>query len=67
MEDEKLLCEICRDEPGSPSLQTKRIRGRKEIDETRVDRSYRFTYHRLPGDVLELHTVGRHDETLRNS
>lgn len=51
--------------PRHPSLQTKRIRGREGIYEARVDQSYRFTYHRLPNDTLELRTVGRHAETLR--
>ena len=52
--------------PRHPSLQTKRIKGRADIYEARVDQAYRLTYHRLPNDNLELRTVGRHDETIRN-
>jgi hypothetical protein len=29
-----------------------------------VDRQYRLTFQRLPGDVLFLRVVGKHDETL---
>ncbi len=51
--------------PGHPSLQTKPIQGAKGIYEARVDRGYRLTYERLPGDVLRLRVVDRHDETLK--
>jgi mRNA interferase RelE/StbE len=54
------------EDPRHPSLQSKPIQGAPGIYEARVDRFYRFTYERLPGDVLRLRVVGRHDETIRN-
>ena len=54
------------DDPRHPSLQSKPIRGARGLYEARVDRFYRLTYERLPGDVLRLRVVGRHDETLRD-
>ena len=53
------------DDPRHPSLQSKPIRGARGLYEARVDRFYRLTYERLPGDVLRLRVVGRHDEALR--
>jgi mRNA interferase RelE/StbE len=47
-----------------PSLRTKPVEGAPGIDEARVDQNYRFTYQRLPGDMLLLRVVGKHDETL---
>ena len=58
----KLLAE----NPRHPSLQTKPIQAAPGIYEARVDQSYRLTYERLPGDILKLRVVGRHDETLKN-
>ena len=52
--------------PRHPSLQSKPIQGAPGIYEARVDRFWRLTYERLPGDVLRLRVVGRHDETIRN-
>jgi mRNA interferase RelE/StbE len=49
-----------------PSLQSKPIKGAPGIYEARVDRNYRLTYERLPGDVLRLRVVGKHDEMLKN-
>ena len=53
-------------DPRYPSLRTKAIQGSNGLYEARVDRSYRMTYERLPGDVLRLRVVGKHDETLKN-
>lgn len=52
--------------PRHPSLRSKPIQGAPGIYAARVDRAYRMTYERLPGDVLRLRVVGRHDETLRS-
>jgi mRNA interferase RelE/StbE len=49
-----------------PSLRSKPVEGAPGIFEARVDRTYRMTYERLPGDVLRMRVVSRHDETLRN-
>ncbi len=52
--------------PRYASLRTKPIQGTKGIYEARIDRSYRLTYERLPGDILRIRVVGKHDETLKN-
>jgi mRNA-degrading endonuclease RelE of RelBE toxin-antitoxin system len=49
-----------------PSLHTKPIEGAPGIYEARVDQNYRLTYQRLPGDVLLLRVVGKHDDALKN-
>ena len=49
-----------------PSLRTKPIEGAPGIYEARVDRFYRMSYERLPGDVLRLRVVGNHDDVLKN-
>lgn len=49
-----------------PSLQTKPVEGVRGIYEARIDRSYRMTYERLPGDRLLLRVIGKHDEVLKN-
>lgn len=54
------------DNPRHPSLRSKPIEGAPGIYEARVDRQYRLTYERLPGDVLRLRVVGKHDEALNN-
>ena len=51
-------------DPRHPSLQTKVIQGTNGIYEARVDLHYRLTYERLPGDILLLRVVARHDEAL---
>jgi len=53
-------------DPRHPSLQTKPVQSARGVYEARVDQSYRLTYERLPGDILKLRVVGRHDETLKN-
>ena len=53
-------------DPRHPSLQTKPIQGAKGIYEARADRAYRMTYERMPGDVLRMRVVGKHDEALKN-
>ena len=53
-------------DPRHPSLQTKPIQGAKGIYEARADRAYRMTNERLPGDVLRMRVVGKHDEHLKN-
>lgn len=54
------------EDPRYPSLQTKPVEGAPGIYEARVDRKYRLTFERLPGDVLLLRVIGAHDETLKN-
>lgn len=58
--------EFLAQDPRYPGLQTKPIQGAKGIYEARVDQTYRMTYERLPGDVLRMRVVGKHDETLKN-
>ena len=53
------------DNPHHPSLHSKKVEGAPGIYEARVDRSYILTYERLPGDILRLRVIGKHDETLR--
>jgi mRNA-degrading endonuclease RelE of RelBE toxin-antitoxin system len=53
-------------DPRHPSLRTRLIKSTVNIYEARVDRSYRMTYERLPGDVLRMRVVGKHDNTLNN-
>jgi hypothetical protein len=53
-------------DPRHPSLQSKPIEGVPGVYEARVDRNYRMTYERLPGDILRMRVVGKHDETLKN-
>jgi mRNA-degrading endonuclease RelE of RelBE toxin-antitoxin system len=50
------------DNPRHPSLRTKPVQGTNGIYEARVDLNYRLTYERLPGDILLLRVVARHDE-----
>ena len=50
-------------DPRHPSLQSKPIEGAPGVYEARVDLHYRMTYERLPGDILRMRVVGRHDET----
>lgn len=52
--------------PRYPSLRTKVIQGSNGLYEARIDRSYRMTYEQLPGDILRMRVVGKHDETLKN-
>ena len=48
-----------------PSLRVKKMKGRENVWEARVDRSYRFTFHKENSDII-LRTVGPHDEALGN-
>ena len=48
-----------------PSLQSKPVEGAPGVYEARIDQEYRLTYERLPGDVIRLRVVGKHDEVLR--
>lgn len=43
-----------------PSLQTKKIKGTKNIWEARASESLRITFN-LEGDTITLRTVGEHD------
>jgi mRNA-degrading endonuclease RelE of RelBE toxin-antitoxin system len=52
--------------PRHPSFKSKPIEGAKGIYEARVDQKYRLTYERLPGNVLRIRVVGKHDEALKN-
>jgi mRNA interferase RelE/StbE len=53
------------DNPRHPSLQTKPIQGTNGIYEARVDLNYRLTYERLPGDILLLRVVAKHEDALK--
>ncbi|HEY5574624.1 MAG TPA: hypothetical protein VIK64_16505 [Anaerolineales bacterium] len=52
--------------PRHPSLRSKPVEGAPGIYEASRDLQYRMTYERLPGDVLRLRVVGKHDEALKN-
>lgn len=54
------------EDPRYPSLRSKPIEGAPGIYEARVDWQYRLTYERLPGNVLRLRVVGKHDNVLKN-
>ena len=53
-------------DPRHPSLRSRLMEGSQGIYEARIDRGYRMTYERLPGDILQMRVVGKHDETLKN-
>lgn len=48
-----------------PSLHAKKIQGRTNIWEARVDYRYRFTFI-WEGEAVVLRTIGAHDEALNN-
>ncbi|OGB87227.1 hypothetical protein A3H38_01380 [candidate division WOR-1 bacterium RIFCSPLOWO2_02_FULL_46_20] len=48
-----------------PSLQCKKMRGREEIWEARVDLQYRITFE-IIGDTIFLRTVGSHEDALKS-
>ena len=54
------------EDPRYPSLRSKPIKGAPGIYEASADLVYRITFERLPGDVLNLRVVGKHDEALNN-
>ena len=37
------------------------VQGIKGIDAVRVDQAYRITYERIPGDIIRVRSVGRHN------
>jgi hypothetical protein len=49
-----------------PSLQSKPIRGSRSI-RGGVDQNYRMTCERLPGDILLLRVVGKHQEIFQEA
>jgi len=48
-----------------PSLHTKKIKGKPDIWEARIDFHYRLTFE-IVEDTLFLRVVGNHDEVLKN-
>ncbi|MBN1664692.1 MAG: hypothetical protein JW943_13925 [Deltaproteobacteria bacterium] len=48
-----------------PSLHTKKIKGREDIWEVRVDDFYRLTFE-IVEDTIFLRIVGNHDDVLKN-
>ncbi|MBI4839431.1 MAG: hypothetical protein HY806_09910 [Nitrospirae bacterium] len=48
-----------------PSLHTKKMSGKEEIWEARVDYHYRFTFT-VYEETIILRVVGNHDEVLKN-
>ncbi len=48
-----------------PSLHTKKIKGKEDIWEARVDLHYRMTFEIL-ADTIYMRTVGNHDDVLKN-
>jgi mRNA interferase RelE/StbE len=61
----KKALRLLANDPRHPSLQSKPVEGAPGIFEARVYQNYRMTYERLPGDVLRLRVIGKHDETLK--
>ena len=52
--------------PYHPSLHTKKIHGRENIWEVRVDIHYRFTFNLTDKGVYRLRNIDNHDECLKN-
>ena len=48
-----------------PSLHTKKIKGKEEIWEVRVDDFYRLTFE-IVEDTIFMRVVGNHDDVLKN-
>ncbi len=48
-----------------PSLHTKKIKGKEDIWEARVDDFYRLTFE-IVEDTIFLRVVGNHDDVLKN-
>jgi mRNA-degrading endonuclease RelE of RelBE toxin-antitoxin system len=48
-----------------PSLHTKKIKGKDDIWEVRIDIHYRMTFEIIK-DTIYLRVVGNHDDVLRN-
>ena len=48
-----------------PSLQCKKMQGRAEIWEARVDLQYRITFE-IIGDTIFLRTIGNHEDALKS-
>jgi hypothetical protein len=48
-----------------PSLRTKKIKGREDIWEARIDLHYRMTFE-IEAETIFLRVVGHHDEVLKN-
>jgi len=61
----KKALRLLANDPRHPSLQSKPVEGAPGIFEARVDQNYRMTYERLPGDLLRVRVIGKHDETLK--
>lgn len=62
----KKALRLLAENPRHSSLRSKPIEGAPGIYEASIDMQYRMTYERLPGDVLSLRVVGKHDEALKN-
>jgi addiction module RelE/StbE family toxin len=62
----KRKIELLANNPSHPSLRSKPIKGAPGIYEASIDMNYRMTYERLPGDVLRLRVIAKHDVALRN-
>ncbi len=62
----KKALRLLAENPRYPSLQAKPVEGAPGIYEARIDQAYRLTYELLPGNVLRLRVIGKHDETLKN-
>lgn len=57
----KLLAENFR----HPSLQCKKMQGKEEIWEARIDLQYRVTFE-IIGDTIFLRTIGNHEDALKS-
>ena len=51
--------------PHYPSLRVKKMQGVQGIWEARASLSMRLTFE-IVGDLIVLHNIGRHDQTLKN-
>lgn len=60
----KRILNYLKEDLNHPSIRAKKIQGKGDIWEGRVDRFYRFTFT-IETDVITLRSVGPHDEALK--
>jgi len=61
----KKKLELMLENPGHPSLRTKKIQGQDNIFEASVTMDIRMTWQ-YTGDGILLRNIGEHDKTLKN-
>jgi mRNA-degrading endonuclease RelE of RelBE toxin-antitoxin system len=60
----KKKLDIIADNPGHPSLRTKKIKGRENLFEATITMSIRMTWEYFEDGIL-LRNIGEHDRTLK--